>query len=149
MTSPAGDPLADDAPATFEGAPGLRRSGDGRMEGVSSSRHSAHLARSVPSLPKCTWCGYCTGFYCEGWRPHGHWRHDSWRFVEPTAHSRVQDMAFGWGCGLPLCIQCDKAFSCCIKCYCYKGDMNAEQARNIHSLLLKSPHIEADSVPEY
>ena len=138
MTDPASRPPASESRVDSCHASSPGSHGDDPMRDISSSRHGTHLAVSVPCLPRCVWCGTGTGFYCEGWRLPINRPYDTWRCVNPSARSRAQDMDFGWGCGEPVCTQCDRAFSCCMKCYCYKGDMNAEQAKLNHSELLQT-----------
>ena len=113
---------------------------------VTLSSHGSRLVTATPegttlhapTLPSCVWCGIDTGFQCEGWRPPIDQPYDAQRFSDPSLRSRAQVMVFGWACGAPVCTQCDRAFSCCMTCYCYKGDMSIEQAQNVHSEFLQT-----------
>ena len=146
MTEPASSPPAVQPPAGVGHASSFKDLGHDPTAETSASRHGTHLAISAMSassvsalnLPRCVWCGAGTGFYCEGWRPPIDKPYDTWRCVNPGVRSRAQDMVFGWECGEPVCTQCDRAFSCCMTCYCYKGGLSVEQAQNIHSELLQT-----------
>ena len=107
---------------------------------VTAVVHKAQLEPSYPQLPMCTWCGDETGHYCEAWRPPIQRLRDAFATEAPgITNEDAGHLTAWWGCGMPLCLNCDSAMHGCIDCYCRKGDMLPAEAAKTHFFCMTMP----------
>ena len=56
-----------------------------------------------------------------------------------TIHEGACHLTAWWGCGMPLCLNCDNAMHGCMDCYCRKGDTLPAEAAKTHFFCMTMP----------